>query len=95
MDFDQLIGNKQVKEGLLRLIRKGQIGHSYLFTGPSGIGKSFFAKAFAGRLLEDHSETHPDLHMYRIEGKLGIHSIAKMRGLSEEVFLAPFSASST
>ena len=59
-----------------------------MFAGPDGVGKSLFALALAKKLLG--SESHPDLHIYRAEGKIGMHTIASMRQLSEEVYMAPF-----
>lgn len=82
--FDGIVGNTHVKDYLSRL--KGS--NSLLFAGPDGIGKSLFAQALAIQLLG--SIKHPDLHIYRPEGKIGMHSIASMRQLSEDVYMAPF-----
>ena len=101
--FDHIIGNEFVKSYLRRVIENNCIGNSILFAGPEGIGKSVFAEAFAKQIIcrndvsGDHqrkleSGNHPDLRVYRPEGKLGMHSIASMRQLSEEVYLAPFEA---
>lgn len=101
--FDHLIGNEKAKQYLTRTAAKGTMGNSLLFAGPEGVGKSLFAEAFAKLLLcqnDPHQRhrrkmeagTHPDLHIYRPEGKIGMHSIAAMREFSEEVYLAPFEA---
>ncbi|MGZ3733146.1 MAG: DNA polymerase III subunit [Parachlamydiaceae bacterium] len=98
--FQQIIGNKRIKGYLTQMITKGRIGHSFLFAGPEGIGKSLFAENFAKKLIcqEDpqgahlhklSTGSHPDLHIYRPEGKTGMHGIATMRALSEEVYLPP------
>ncbi|MFI0434690.1 MAG: ATP-binding protein [Parachlamydiaceae bacterium] len=102
--FSQLIGNDEIKRQLERMIAKRAMGHALLFAGPDGVGKSLFATALAASIMKaydpeaDHSRKiasghHPDLHFYRPEGKLGLHSIQSMRQLSDEVYLPPYEAS--
>lgn len=99
--FSQIIGNEDVKDRLSRMIRKKAIGHAFLFAGPEGIGKSLFAWVFAACVMADDGNSHdhlhkiqmgrhPDVHIYRPEGKLGLHSIQSLRQLSEEVYLPSF-----
>lgn len=98
--FDHIYGNELVKQYLIRIVEKGMIGNSLLFAGPEGVGKTLFAEVFAKMILcqDDPNGTHgsklesgqhPDLHVYRPEGKIGMHTIASMRLLSEEVYLPP------
>ncbi len=79
--FSQIIGNEKIKQRLKGMISRRIIGHSLLFAGPEGVGKSLFARALAACLMKeydperDHSRKiesgyHPDLHIYRPEGKL-------------------------
>lgn len=102
--FSQIIGNEEIKKQLDRMMTKKAIGHALLFAGPSGIGKSLFAWALAAQMMKqddpekNHSRKiaaghHPDIHIYRPEGKLGLHSIHALRQLSEEVCLPPYEAS--
>ncbi len=102
--FSQIIGNEEIKIQLTRIIERRAIGHAFLFSGPEGIGKSLFATAFAAQMMhayepgKPHLEKisksqHPDIHVYRPEGKLGLHSIQSLRQLSEEVHLPPYEAS--
>lgn len=51
MAFNNLIGNETVKETLTNIIRTNKLAHSYMFIGPSGIGKTLFAKEFAKMIL--------------------------------------------
>ncbi len=51
MSFNNIIGNKEVKELLSKSIEQNNILHSYLFLGIEGIGKSLFAKQFAKMIL--------------------------------------------
>lgn len=104
ISFSQIIGNEDIKRQLNHMVSKRAIGHALLFAGPDGIGKSLFAWALAARIMgeydadKDHarkiqSGQHPDVHVYRPEGKLGLHSIQSLRQLSEEVYLPPYEAS--
>lgn len=99
--FDHIIGNEKAKQYLTSIVSKSTIGSSFLFSGQDGIGKSLFAEAFAKLVIcqEDASHLrkleaslHPDMHVYKPEGKIGMHSIAAMRQFSEEVNLAPSEA---
>ena len=51
MDFNEIIGNQDVKNYLLNSIKQNNILHSYLFLGTSGIGKLLIAKEFAKKVL--------------------------------------------
>lgn len=101
--FDHIIGNDHIKGYLSQMVAKKTIANSLLFTGPDGIGKSLFAEAFAKLLLcEDDLQgihrhklergTHPDVRIYRPEGKSGMHSVDSMRQFSEEVYQPPYEA---
>lgn len=101
--FDHIVGNQQAKAYLSRIAERGTVGNSLLFAGPDGIGKSLFAEAFAKLVIcqndplglhraKIESGNHPDIRVYRPEGKIGMHSIGSMRQLSEEVYLAPYEA---
>ncbi len=74
--FDEIIGNKPIKEELLKSLQDNKVSHSYLFIGIEGIGKQLIAKTFAQMILctdkkekgchqcksciEFHSNNHPD-----------------------------------
>lgn len=102
--FDHIIGNERAKSYLKRIVERGAIANSLLFAGPEGVGKSLFAQAFAKLVIcqnDPHghhsskidADNHPDIRIYRPEGKVGMHSISSMRQLGEEVCLAPYEAS--
>lgn len=102
--FSQILGNEEIKKQLNYMLAKRSIGHALLFAGPEGIGKSLFAWALASRLMAEYDANphhqhkiqvgqHPDVHIYRPEGKLGLHSIQSLRQLGEEVYLPPYEAS--
>jgi DNA polymerase-3 subunit delta' len=59
--WDKLIGHAAQREMLRNAIAKGRLAHTFLFIGPSGIGKRMFAKAVAQSLLcERHTDTDLD-----------------------------------
>lgn len=86
--FESILGNEEVKSYLTQMVERNAIAHSLLFAGPEGVGKSLFAEDLAARL--GCPKGHPDLHIYRPEGKLGMHSIQALRQFCEEVYMAPF-----
>jgi len=90
VDFEHIIGNDGVKKYLSRLIEKGNIPQSLLFSGPKGIGKSLFAETFAKLIISTNNSNHPDIHHHHPEGKTGMHTIQSMREFSKTVYLAPF-----
>lgn len=101
--FDRLAGNAHIKHYLSTVIQKGSTGNSLLFAGPDGIGKGLFAVEFAKEVLASNDPTKKirlnlekgccsDLHLYKPEGKTGLHGIDAMRRFSEEVYLPPLEA---
>lgn len=89
--FDHLIGHANVKTILHGMVQSGKIPQSLLFVGPEGVGKGLFAEKFA-HLIVNANGTHPDIHIYQPEGKLGLHSMESMRQLCVEVYYPPFQA---
>lgn len=88
--FAQIIGNDPIKQYLTKMVEQKAIAHSLLFAGPNGIGKSLFAEAFAKLLLNIDGLSHPDIRIYRPEGKIGMHSMESMRQFSKEVYMPPY-----
>lgn len=86
------MNNDHIKKCLANMVEKDAVCNSLLFAGPAGVGKGQFALDFAKMLLEKECENHPDLRIYRPEGKIGMHSIDSMRSLTEEVYLSPYQA---
>ena len=84
MNFNDVFGQDQVTDYLIRSIEKGTIGHAYAFDGPPGIGKTSMALAFAKMILCKKSGTevcdqcasclkfnhhnHPDVHIIEPDG---------------------------
>lgn len=75
----RLVGQNFAREQIERIIHSGRVSHSYLFSGPPGIGKTAFALGFAelingiNNLTNLGSQTfskksswftHPDIHVF-------------------------------
>lgn len=100
VQFDHLEGNEEIKSYLQRLIDKKIVPNSILFFGPEGVGKGDFATAFANALIASestsekelaklHSGSHPDIHHYHPQGKLGVHTVDHLREFMQDVSLTP------
>lgn len=94
--FKHLIGNERAAGYLSRMVERRMVGQSFLFAGPCGVGKSLFAQALAAQIIGDSDKlrhgNHPDLRIYRPEGKIGMHGIDSMREFHRDVYLAPLEA---
>lgn len=99
--FEGIVGNDSNKKYLTHMVDTNHVGHSLLFSGPDGVGKSLFAGELAKMILTQEDPTgahlrkilsgnHPDIRHFRPEGKIGIHTIDAMRQFSEEVYLHPY-----
>src|SRR3972149_2753601 len=51
MSWSSLLGHEQLIESFRASVRRGRLGHAYLFVGPEGIGKRQFAIGMAQGLL--------------------------------------------
>lgn len=98
--LSDLPGNESVKDYLKRMVEKRTIANSLLFAGPENAKKMEFAQAFALMIIcadDPHGNhkkklkagIHPDLHILRPEGKLGLHSMDSLRAMNAEVTLPP------
>ncbi len=97
-----VIGHKWAVELLDRSIRTGKVSHAYLLAGPSQIGKTTLAKAFAQALLCQgenapcgacracrlvQMDRHPDVH--QVAPEKDHIQIKAMRDLQRAVSLSP------
>ncbi len=75
----RIIGQRRAKNQVERILESDRVSHAYLISGPSGVGKTAFALAFAEVIngisnLTDLNEattskksswfTHPDIHVF-------------------------------
>ena len=106
MNFDNVIGNDNIKELLCNSIELNNFVHSYMFVGPDGIGKSMFAKDFAKMLLcmseqracnncssciKFNSNNHPDFVIINSDDGKSI-KINQIRIMQEQIAEKPIIA---
>ncbi|HOJ09186.1 MAG TPA: DNA polymerase III subunit delta' C-terminal domain-containing protein [Clostridiales bacterium] len=51
MDYNEIVGQKEIIGKLKKAVIDNKVGHAYIFSGPKGIGKRTVARAFAHMLL--------------------------------------------
>ena len=51
MGFEQLLGNRRLKENLKSSLSRGRVSHFYLISGPEGSGKHTLARLLAAAIL--------------------------------------------
>lgn len=103
MNFNNIIGNENVKNLLNNSIKSNNLVHSYMFVGPNGIGKSIFAKELAKILLctnntspcnscsscvKFESNNHPDFMIIDADDGKSI-KIGQVRLLQEKIAEKP------
>ena len=103
MNFDNIIGNDDIKVLLNNLIKTNSLVHSYMFIGTDGIGKVLFANNFAKMILCQNetkacnscsscikfdSKNHPDFMQIDSEDGKSI-KINQIRLLQEKISEKP------
>ena len=103
MNFNNIIGNEDLKQLFNNSINSNNMVHSYMFVGPEGIGKSLFAKDFAEKLLclsnnkacgtcsscvKFESDNHPDFVILDSEDGKNI-KIGQVRQMQEQIAEKP------
>lgn len=90
MAFENIIGNNSVKQLLLNSINSNNILHSYMFVGPSGIGKCLLAQEFAKIILDniENINNHPDFMIIQSEDGKNL-KIEQIRYLQEKIAEKP------
>lgn len=91
-DFDQVIGQDHVTKTLQAAMKKGQISHAYLFTGPRGVGKTSVARILAKRVnkISDDTDMSSVLDVVEIDAASN-RGIDEIRSLREKISAAPTS----
>lgn len=80
-----------LKERLQRLIASPSLAHLWVFVAPCTEAATEVARAFLLDWLGVPGETqmHPDLLELKASGKIGLHSIASIRHMLEQLSLSP------
>ena len=103
MNFDEIIGNNDVKNMLNKSLNNETVLHSYMFIGEQGIGKKIVATAFSKKILcenfsgnecnqcksciEFDSGNNPDFNIIEPDGK--IIKIEQIREMQAKVYEKP------
>lgn len=76
MNFSEVIGQDEVRQRLVQMVREDRVPHAMMFCGPHGCGKMAVAMAFASYLLgegrqpEDGTEMLPESARHNVEAML-------------------------
>jgi DNA polymerase-3 subunit gamma/tau len=90
--LDEIVGQEHITTTLANALKKGNISHAYLFTGPRGVGKTSIARILAHEvngLPYDEDKTHLDVIEIDAASNRRIDEIRELR---EKVHNAPTSA---
>src|SRR5437016_2416402 len=60
VSWQRVRGHELVVKSFAEVVRRGRLGHAYLFVGPAGIGKKLFAIELAKTLLCENSASKFD-----------------------------------
>lgn len=106
MSFKDVIGHQNVVAQLKNAVSSKRVGHAYLFSGPSGIGKRLAAAQFAKALncLKNDpdgcdscescrmidADSHPDVKWYGPAGASRSIRIELVRELTKNAYLMPY-----
>ena len=86
-DFDQVIGQDHVTKVLSNALSSNKVSHSYLFSGPRGVGKTTIARILAKR-LNNLDNIHTSLDIIELDGASN-RGIDEIRDLKESIQYVP------
>ena len=89
--FEDIVGHKKQKDILSKIIETGNISHSYLFFGNSGIGKLKLAYEFAKKILDTNNlSNNPDFKIIsKIADKKDILVEQIRKELIDDLYIVP------
>ena len=89
--LDDVIGQEHITDTLKQALKRGQLSHAYLFTGPRGVGKTSVARILAHAVNElDYSDDSMHLDIIEIDAASN-RRIDEIRDLRDKVHIAPTS----
>ena len=106
MNSNHIIGQSTLIKGLKAIVDSGRVVHSYIFTGPEGVGKKTISDFFAKMLLctdqdkpcnqckscrQFESGNQPDL--IRLKSEKGVIRVDAIRDLRKDIGIKPYQGS--
>jgi len=88
-DFDQVVGQEHVTKILLNALLTGKISHSYLFSGPRGVGKTTVARILAKK-INNFKDIDSSLDIIELDGASN-RGIDEIRDLKDSIQYVPTS----
>lgn len=104
MNFNDIIGQREIVNRLKTQIKNKKIGHAYIFSGPKGIGKKTLAKIFTSIAICKESNEEGNCgkcqacrlfkgetnpDFYYIKTEKSSISIEDIRNMQKDVFIKP------
>ncbi len=89
--FDEVIGQDSIITTLVNSIKSNQLGQSFLFCGPRGIGKTTCARIFAKEInrIDSNDELNDySFNIFELDGASN-NSVDDIRSLTEQVRIPP------
>lgn len=89
LKLEDVVGQPQVTEPLIKSLKQGKISHAYLFIGPRGCGKTSVARILAHEVNDfDYKAEDDYVDIIEIDGASN-RGIDNIRELREKVAIAP------
>ena len=104
MNYNNVIGQNEIKESLSYGLMNDKVSHAYIFNGPRGIGKKTMAQIFAAMLLCKYPKAHgacgecDPCKMFKIGTNPDLYivkplkssiSVDQIRELQEDIIIKP------
>lgn len=90
--LSEIVGQEHIITTLQNALKKGNISHAYLFTGPRGVGKTSIARILAHEINNlPYDEATPHIDIIEIDAASN-RRIDEIRDLRDKVHIAPTSA---
>jgi hypothetical protein len=86
---EQALLSPSLQKRLSRLASSTTLAHLFIFVSPSAEVASTVARSFLLDWLGASSMMHPDLLEIVTTGKIGLHSVASIRGVLDQLALTP------
>ena len=86
-NFDQVVGQDQVTRVLSNALKSNRVSHSYLFSGPRGVGKTTVARILAKK-LNDLEDINSSLDVIELDGASN-RGIDEIRDLKDSINYVP------